>query len=189
MSSSRANLNDLGRNKTYVVLIIILIILSVIGLILFFQLPKPKIPSAVIPLDISPTVPIVDISPSTIPSVTPTPAFQTYTSEADNFTAIYDPGRKFYQDKEAGGNRYTFSSATGNIAVHVGKSWSWTYPDRQFSQSLLVSGRPTFIYEISTQTIVDFQSNDQNYTIQCVHQGDSARKAECQKFISDFKLN
>jgi len=96
---------------------------------------------------------------------------------------------RVYTDKESSGNRYTFYQPLGNIAVHVGTDWSWVYPNRQFSQSLLVSGYATFIYDIELQTIVDFQVGEQKFTIQCVHNADQVLKDDCQRFIADFKTN
>ena len=136
---------------------------------------------------IKPTsTPVPTMSPDSSP--TPSPATQTFTSSTDNFAVIYSSSRRLYQDTETSGRRYTFYSVAGNIAVHAGSAWSWTYPDRVFSTSVTISSHPTFIYEISTQTIVDFQVGDKYYTIQCVHNGSETLKAECTQFISDFKL-
>jgi hypothetical protein len=203
MSSTRANLDDLGHNSTYIVLTVVLIILSIVGVYLFFQLKKtdsfneiviPGVsPSPTISSQLSPSIePILSIEPtvSPLPQVqTPTPTIKEFTSDADGFNVSYMSDRTLYQDKERSGNRYTFYSPQGNIAVHAGPSWSWIYPDRQFSQSFLVSGYPTFIYDIDTQTIVDFQVGSKLYTIQCVHNGTPGLKAECQQFLQDLKLN
>lgn len=135
-------------------------------------------------LKISPT-------PSLIPTVTATTSSQlTYKSTQDGFSIDYSSLRKVYQDKETTGNRYTFSGPSGNFAVHVAPSgtWSWTNTDRNFSGSLIVSGQNTFRYDISTQTIVDLQSSTKNYTIQCIHVGKEALKTECEAFIKSFKL-
>lgn len=237
MTSNRANLNDSGRNYTYLFLTIVLVVLSVVGIFFFFRIRNTN-PTLTPPLvstptfipsptsevfNVTPTIydysptPIASISAKPSPSVkpssspkptstprptstpkltptaasspTPTPAFQTFTSDADKFTAIYQSNRKLYSDKESTGNRYTFYSTLGNFAVHVGSKWSWSYPTRDFSQTLLVSGYPTFVYEINTQTIVDFQVGDKLYTIQCVHNGQIDLKSECTKFLSDFKIN
>ena len=147
----------------------------------------PTISPTLIPTKaISPTSP-----PITPPTVSPaTGSTQTYTSQTDNFSVAYAATRQFYQDTEPSGNRYTFTLSSGNFAVHVSAppQWSWTHPDREFTNTLLVSGKPTFKYETATQTIVDLQSSTKNYTIQCIHNGISALKTECTQFINSFKL-
>lgn len=213
MTSNRANLNNLGNNSTYLVLAVILIILSVVGILLFFQIQKTN-PKSILVTDNLPTqnlpspIPSVSspsanvVSPTSVvttattsipqPSLSlpePTPTYKTYRNDTDKFTAIYQASRKLYSDVENTGNRYIFYSSLGNITVHVGPKWSWAYPDRQFSQSLLVSGYPTFIYDIDSQTITDFQVGQQLFTIQCIHHNVSSLKLECQQFLSDFKTN
>lgn len=113
-----------------------------------------------------------------------------YSSATDGFSVAYSAKRKLYQDTESSGNRYTFSSTSGNFAIHVSSSgiWSWVHPDRQFSQSFLIADQPTFRYDIAAQTIVDVQSSDKNYTLQCVHNGVASLKTECEAFMSSFKL-
>lgn len=144
-------------------------------------------PTATPKLTASPTE--IVVTPSLSLTAGPTPAYQTFTSSVDSFTAIYKSNRKFYQDTESSGNRYTFYSSSGNFAVHVGYSWSWTNPNRQFSQGLMVDGNSTSVYQIDSQTLVDFQVGGKDYTIQCIHNGSSVLKAECTQFINDFKIN
>jgi len=132
--------------------------------------------------------------PTKIPTLTPTSTVSAtldFSSPADAFSISYISSRKVYQDTESSGNRYTFYSISGNFAVHVGLNgkWAWTYPNRQFTEDLTIAGKPTFKYDISTQTIIDLQANDKNYTIQCVHNGKSALKTECESFYRSFKLN
>lgn len=215
MTPTRANLDDIGNKPTYIFLTIALLALSAVGIFLFFQIQKTDSTSSpapsVAPISIYPTaiptnpepslepfVPSVIPTPQTSliptrdplnPIMEPTPTFKTYTNSTDKFTAVYKSFRKLYIDTEASGNRYTFYSTSGNITVHVGPKWSWVYPDRQFSQSLLVSGYSTFIYETDSQTITDFQVGSQLFTIQCVHQNKADLKTECQQFLSDFKTN
>jgi len=130
--------------------------------------------------------------PTKTPTVTPVPSssIETFTSEKDGFSIDYSIKRKIYQDTESAGNRYTFYLSSGNFAVHVGLNgqWSWTHPDRQFDDNSLIAGQPSFRYDIAAQTIVDIQYNSKNYTIQCVHNGSSTLKTECEAFISSFKL-
>ncbi|HOR01790.1 MAG TPA: hypothetical protein PKZ92_00845 [Candidatus Woesebacteria bacterium] len=138
---------------------------------------------------------VISPTPTTVPTATPTKTpsagtTQTYTSQADNFSIVYSSSRQLYQDTEATGNRYTFTLASGNFAIHVSTppQWSWTHPNREFTDTFLISGKPTFRYDIATQTIVDLQSDTKNYTLQCVHNGVASLKTECDQFINSFKL-
>jgi hypothetical protein len=135
------------------------------------------------------------IKPTITPTVIPSPVSSSsaqlnFSSSEDAFSVVYNSLRKLYQDKETTGNRYTFYSISGNFAVHVAPSgtWSWTNTDRNFSSAFIVSGQNTYRYEIATQTIVDLQSGTKNYTIQCVHNGKESLKTECETFINSFKL-
>ncbi len=217
MNSSRANLNGSVRQTSYLLLSVILIIFSAagVGALLFLNSQKP-VPTVSAPVSPSPAPistpvsvptsvessastitaakkpspsPLVSPSVSSTPSASPSPTVLNFTSDEDKFSVAYQSSRRLYQDTESVGNRYTFYSSSGNIAVHVGSSWSWTYPDRQFTSSLTISTHPTFVYNITTQKIVDFQVGDRYYTIQCVHHNLDALKTECDQFISDFKIN
>lgn len=247
MDIERINLNDSNQNRLYIILTVILVILSIIGIILFFQIkktqskintlsqvptitptsiptekPSPTItntqakiatpsakatPSATLKATITPKAtatvklspsptttptpkPTVIPSPTVVPTITESPTnLINLEKTEDGFSVTYSNVRKLYQDTESSGNRYTFSSSKGNFAVHVGTNgWSWTYPDRQFSSNFLISGKPTFRYDVATQTIVDVENNNIKYTIQCVHNGNSALKTECEEFINSFKL-
>jgi len=136
-------------------------------------------------------------TPTKIPTITSTPIVSTtiglldFSSSIDGFSVNYNSSRKVYQDKESTGNRYTFYSISGNFAIHVATSgqWAWTNPNRKFTKDLLIAGQPTFKYDIPTQTIIDLQSGDQDYTIQCVHNGNATLKSECESFYTSFKLN
>lgn len=154
-------------------------------------------PIASVSSKITPTIAKITITPTKVPTKTPTAtpssttsSLETFTSDKDGFSIDYSTKRKLYQDIESAGNRYTFYLSSGNFAVHVGTNgqWAWTHPDRQFNDSSLVAGQPSFRYDIAAQTIVDVQYNNKNYTIQCVHNGSSALKTECEAFISSFKL-
>lgn len=118
----------------------------------------------------------------------PTPQFQNFTSSYDKFSVTYTSDRKLYEDKEGSGTRYTFYRKSGNISVHVGPGWSWSHPDRNFTSDFLVSGQPTFRYDITAQTIVDVQYGGLNYTIQCIHNSTTVNKEECEAFLESFKL-
>ncbi len=125
-------------------------------------------------------------APTLLP--TPTPFITTYVSESDKFQVQHSSNRQVYTDPESSGTRYTFYQKSGNIAVHVGTDWSWSHPSRVFSDTYLVSDRPAFRYEINTQTIVDFETDELKYTIQCVHSGQQVQKDECEQFIHLFEL-
>jgi len=147
---------------------------------------------------ISPTkVPTKIPTPSPTKTITPTKSTTSsstgqkdYSNSTDGFSISYSSSRVFTQDTEASGNRYTFSSSVGNFAIHVSSSgeWAWTHSGRQFSSDFTVSGQPTFRYDIATQTIVDLQSSDKNYTLQCIHNGKESLKTECESFLASFKL-
>lgn len=196
----------------FLFLTVIFLSLSVVGLYMYLQLPRE---TAVVktfeaePTVFIPTPTIVDVSvsptsklsptrkPSPVPQVTdyqsqitivPTPTFKTLTMDEEKFSVVYPSYRILYHDIEGSGNRYTLYSASGNIAIHVGSDWSWTYPERQFTTGLTISGQPTFVYDISSQTIVDFQKGGLNYTVQCVHNNSQSLKDECSQLLKDFKL-
>jgi len=113
-----------------------------------------------------------------------------YESQEDAFSVSYNINRQLHQDTEFSGNRYTFVNKAGNFAIHVSPKdkWSWTHPNRQFTSTLLVSGKNTFRYDIASQTIIDLQSADNNYTLQCIHNGLESLKTECDQFVSSFQL-
>ena len=129
-------------------------------------------------------------TPKNSEPVESTPTLTSYESTEDGFSIDYLSSRKVYPDSESSGRRYTFYLASGNFAVHVGldDQWAWTTSDRNFSGDFLVAGQNTYRYDISTQTIIDLQYNDKNYTIQCVHNGKESLKTECEEFISSFQF-
>lgn len=138
---------------------------------------------------------IVPIQRSTpTPTKIPTPKSvsysdaSTFTNTENNFSIKYLSNRKVYPSKEEFGNRYTFYNTLGNFAVHVTQSgtWSWTNTGRNFSSDFPIAGQNTYRYDISTQTIVDIQSETKNYTLQCVHNGLTSLKSECEEFIKSF---
>lgn len=239
MDSNRVNL-DAKNKTTYIVLSIILLILSTVGILLFFQIIKTRnqeniednsnkyvsnptsVPTiTAVPTQASPSAKLsptakpttatssakltptvkptltpkptttIIVTPTLAPSVTPVSGVLIdYNNSTDKFSVSYKSTRKFYQDTESSGNRYTFTNPSGNFAIHVSDSgtWSWIHPDRNFSSAFTVAGQNTFRYDISTQTIVDLQSSDKNYTIQCVHNGAASLKTECEEFLKSFKF-
>lgn len=207
MATNRTDLDRPASTTSYLILTIILVILSLAGLYLLFQLKKPISPELVeVPTPtyiakptieeiITPTTiasksaePTTILKPTISKSVEPTPTYLNYQSPSDGFQATYSSLRKLYQDTEFSGNRYTLYLSSGNIAVHVGTQWSWTNPNRQFSSDFLVAGQPTFVYGISTQRIVDIEAGNTKYTIQCVHNARQPLIEECDQFLKDFKI-
>jgi hypothetical protein len=211
MQPNRTDLNRIGQKRLYQTTSLVLISLSligVIGLLLFLKvrsnpnvlppgsIPYPSPQLAISPTDLppdllpspEPTAPLPDTTTPTIPPNPSSPSAQFFQSEVDKFRIYYSPARKLYQDKENTGNRYTFYAPKSTITVHVGSNWSWVPPRRQFTADLLVSGQPTYRYDINQQTIVDFEVNGLKYTIQCFHNTDPIVKTECSQFLSDFSL-
>lgn len=204
----------MNQNRIYIVLTLLLISLSLGGLIYFYRPTTPPTlleemvatptevvseevpvitegsneqssPSEQIPSS-EPTAVISD--PSDTPEVTPTPTVFTLTSLQFGFEAPYASSRKLYESPENGGTRYTLYSPSGNITVHAGSRWSWLHPGREFNSDFVMAGQPTFVYKISSQTLVDIEVGDTKITIQCVHGGKQSLIDECQKFLSDFRL-
>jgi len=136
---------------------------------------------------LKPTTPASSSASPTIASAS-AGAFVNYQNAPDNFSVTYSSSRQFYKDTEFSGNRYTFYNLKGNIAIHVGSVWSWTHPDRAFTNNLLVDGHNTFRYDIDSQTLIDIQDKTKNYTIQCVHNGNTSLKTECTQFLQSFKF-
>lgn len=104
------------------------------------------------------------------------------------FESVYSPDRKLYIENEYSGVRYVLYRSDSKITVHTGNSWSWVHPGRSLTHTGVVPGQKTFTYEIGSQKIVDFAIGSKKYTIQCVHNGVSEFKEECDKFLKNFKL-
>ncbi|MFA5828756.1 MAG: hypothetical protein WC841_05380 [Candidatus Shapirobacteria bacterium] len=160
MDTSRANLDQLQSNKRYLSLSAVFVILSLIGIFLFFKIkstqdnivtpPEPPLVFEENPQSATPSpefVPSVSETPSEFPATSsplpspedspaptltpgPTPAFQTYDGTEDGFTLSYMSDRKVYKIAEPTGHRIAFYRIGGNIAVHVGSDWSWENPGR-----------------------------------------------------------
>jgi hypothetical protein len=132
-------------------------------------------------------------TPTTIPTLVPTSApssTTTFTDTDKTFSLKYNSSRVLYQDNTSLAKRYTFYLPTSSFALHIASDggWAWTNPSRQFTDTFTVADQPTFRYDIKTQTIVDLQFNDMNYTLQCVHNGKEALMTECEQFIESFDL-
>ncbi len=196
-----------NRQSLYAFLALIFLILSVVLFYLFY-LSRSKPPAFVVS---PPSVtPIATINITSVPSASPSPVASIDTtlspapgipqdtgatlfplifkSDEDNFSVSYSPLRTLYQDKFGSANRYTFYSPAGSFAIHVGSNWSWVHPDRQFNSNLIVAGQNTFVYNINLQTIIDIDSGDRKYTIQCVHNAKDDLKNECAKFTNSFRF-
>jgi len=104
------------------------------------------------------------------------------------FASVYSPDRKLYIEKEYSGTRYVLWRSDSKITVHVGNSWSWVHPRRDLTKTGVVPGQKTFEYNIGSQRIVDFIDGGKKYTVQCVHNGNTGNKAECDKFLKNFKI-
>lgn len=206
------------KNSLYLVLTIIFVILSVIGIYFLYQIINnnqknnstsntsntqatiTSVPTTSNIVVANPTIATessvasdsakTTLTPTKIPSPTPTLVLTTFKSDDDGFSAEYSVKRKLYQDTESSGNRYTFYLDSGNFAVHVAfdDQWAWVNPSREFDSDFTVADQDSFVYETSTQKIVDFQSDDKNYTIQCIHNGLESLKSECEEFIQNFQL-
>lgn len=167
----------MSKNTLYLILALIFLSASAYGIFSLYRKPK-LLDTSVIPTPTTNysydfnTVP----QEPTIPS--PSPSFQKYTGST--FTVTYGPNRKLIIENEPSGKRYVFYSSAGNITLHVGSKWSWQHPGRQLT--------PTFRYDTSTQTLIDLQKDDLNYTIQCVHGGSETLKSECDQFIANFQF-
>ena len=191
--AERTNLIPQYNPIKYILGSISLIILTIGGILWLRKDGKTEAPATVLEEDKKEEYIVSPTPTEIIPSIIATPSIEeniikTFVSENDFFKVEYQGKRKLYQDKEDSGKRYTFYDVSGNITVHVGTNWSWTYPDRVFSETLLVDGQNTFVYETSSQKIIDFEKNTKRYTIQCVHGGTIEIKDECQKFIDGFKF-
>lgn len=138
-------------------------------------------------ITITPTIATSEAMASPNAVTSPTlKAIEVFESQEGGFGAKYKSTRKVYEENESSGKRYIFYSNNGNITVHAGNAWSWINSGRTFSETLLVGGEKTYIYEISNQKIVDLQKGDKKYTIQCVHNTVNELKIECDKFLADF---
>jgi len=207
MDTNRANLDQLQSNTKYIILTVILIILSIIGVFLFFKIRTVKNEPVEVEPTVVPTVEpvstiiieeptggeLVESTPSEITEAppeapTPTPAFQTYDGAEDGFTLSYMSDRKVYKITESTGHRIAFYRIGGNIAVHVGNDWSWSHPGREFNGTFTLSGEPAFRYDITAQTLIDVKYKDRFYTIQCLHNSDENLKSECEQLITSFKF-
>jgi hypothetical protein len=188
----RSNLDSRENPIKYILGALLLLAISGIGIFYLTSESAKHSTEQNVVEKILPTVTVevlTTISPTAAKTVTPTPkAIENFVSTDEGFSVDYNGERKQYQENEGSGKRYIFYSTLGNITVHVGKSWSWLYPERTFTDDLLVSGEKSFVFENKEQKIVDVEKNNRKYTIQCVHNGSQKLKTECDKFLVDFKF-
>lgn len=112
-----------------------------------------------------------------------------FSSSTDKFEVRYQSYRKLFQDVSSQNHRYVFTEPnSANFVVHVGQTWSWIHPNRQFGNDFKIADKPTFKYETTSQIVVDLENGGNLYTLQCVHNGNEKLKTECQEFMSSFKL-
>ncbi|MBU1117639.1 hypothetical protein KKD37_01615 [Patescibacteria group bacterium] len=194
--AQRTNLTTKSRTGKYILGFIFLSLLSVGGIYwLSSNKNKVEVPIEREEIAVTPATVVEEeaeaekVEKEVAPLATPTAKLiEEFRSESDAFAVSYKGSRKLYQDTESSGRRYTFYDYAGNIVVHVGKSWSWLYPERTYTDKLLVDGENSFVYEISNQKIVDVEINGLKYTIQCIHNSKEDLKTECEEFIENFKF-
>lgn len=193
-------MTPISKNNLYLILAIIFLTVSVIGVYrLYSHLSPATLTDDTTPIPTSsraytdqsdydydsPT--LAPTSVISMDEVEPTPAHLQYTG--DTFKVTYPSYRQLTIENESFGKRYVFYSSKGNITLHAGTSWSWSHPGRTFSTDLTIASQPTFRYDTTTQTIVDFQVDDLKYTIQCVHNANSDLQSECDQFIANFQFS
>lgn len=196
--AERANLNNNNGKGKYIWGMIMLWILSGAGIWWLSNKENPQKRESEIVVENKNTMPesLITVSPEPTIALSPTkteatPSVKTkeeFRSEEEAFWVSYDSRRRLYQTTEASGKRFTFYSYDGNITVHTGNKWSWVYPERNFSEALLVDGEKSFVYEMETQKIIDVERGEKKYTIQCVHNDKIELKEECEEFVKNFKF-
>lgn len=200
----RTKLTEENKKSKYLIISIILLLLSMGGIFYLIlgnkknvtenEKQKPQIVEPTLSRP-SPT-PIINetvIIPTgaTVASETATPIPSNelnYANPEYNFFVIYSNKRKLYPEEEASGKRFNFYSNEGSITLHAGEKWSWQYPERNFTSTLLVGGVNSFIYKAEKQRLVDFEKGTFKYTIQCIHDNKKELEEECDKFIADFRF-
>jgi len=198
--SERTNLNISEKPTKYIVGSILLLVLSAIGVFVLNEWSKKEVKKDLVDNQIinekvkveeetNESTEIPEFSPGASESTTLVPSVnlvESFENSMGKFGVKYDGKRKVYEENEISGKRYVFFSPSGNITVHVGKTWSWINSGREFTDSLLIGGEKSYVYEITNQKIVDIEKDEDKYTIQCVHNALQEIKEECEKFLSDF---
>jgi len=141
--------------------------------------------------------PIIEATPSATTSISPTneptptpnkPVLLTFTNDTSTFKIDYWSTRTLFEDHTDTKKRFVFVHPQGNFVVHVGQTdWAWVHSGRELTDKFKMYGKPTFVFETTSQKIVDFTSDSAQYfTIQCVHNGLPDLISECDQFISSF---
>jgi hypothetical protein len=159
--------------KNYIIAGIILIGLSILG---FWWLKDTKNistgdeESIVIPTSSSKTNAKPTIKPTLVPTIKPSLSYNGHLKVVeDGFEAFFAKNREVYKEYESTGVRYPLWRKDSIITVHVSRgNWCWLHPGRNFSSTEKVAGRETFVYNISSQKLVDVENNGKKYTIQCL---------------------
>lgn len=166
---------------------------------------KPTSVEVVTPMPTQTPEPTLDISPTSAPkntpspksqitptiTLTPTPAepyLKTYQNDDLKFKVQYLSTRTIFEDHTSTTNRFVFVKPEGNFVVHVGKNdWTWVHSGRELTSKFTVLGKPTFIFDTTSQKLIDIKSDSGLFfTIQCVHNGVEDLKTECSEFIKSL---
>ncbi|HBP51539.1 MAG: hypothetical protein US68_C0010G0051 [Candidatus Shapirobacteria bacterium GW2011_GWE1_38_10] len=190
--TQRTNLTTKHNPIKYVLGSILLLTISGLGIVWMGQDKNESVIEETI-VSKTPTVIIekeeLVTTATTVATIVPTiKLIESYENPDDGFAVKYENKRKLLIENEESGKRFVFSNSLGNITVHVGKKWSWLTSERIYTDNLLIDGEKSYVYEISNQKIVDVEKNDNKYTIQCVHNGRTELKIECEKFLENFQF-
>ena len=137
----------------------------------------------------------INLSPSpqdssTATPTSATPVLKTYQNSQYQFKVNYWPSRSLFEDQTTDSHRFVFVHPQGNFVIHIGQTtWAWLHTGRELTNTFPMFGKPTFVFQTSSQKIVDFTSDSAQYfTIQCVHNGLADLISECNDFISSFSF-
>ena len=208
-TNSRADLNKLGgKTPPYFLFFILSLIFIVLSLLAYnYALSRlstemtiyntshlePTINPIVTPEPsfIPVASPSADTTPSPIDEPTPTPDkpyLNTYQDTKYLFKIDYWSTRTLFEDHTDTDSRFVFVNPQGNFVVHVGLTdWAWTHSGRELTTKYTLLGQPTFVYETTSQKVVDLNSpSGLFFTLQCVHNGLPDLVKECDQFIKSF---
>ncbi len=151
--------------------------------------PQPTVTPSQTPVETEPTAPEATTSPKVLPTPTPeAPYLKTYQNDQFKFKVDYWSTRTLFTDQTSTTNRFVFTHPDGNFVVHLGQAdWTWVHSGRELTSKFTLLGQPTFVFETTSQKLVDFKSpSGLFFTIQCVHNGLEALITECDQFIQSF---
>lgn len=217
-TQSRHDLNKLSPNKpSYFILFVLSLVFIVSGVFIYNYVSKnlsrkltdqniqkiyptsTQIPTSAVNSSPSPIPTDTGSSPSAKPSspttveLSPTPStpyLKTFSSSDLNFKIDYLSTRQLFQDDSSVASRFVFVHPDGNFVVHVGfNDYTWTHSGRVFSDELILVDKQTFVFDTTSQKVVDLKTDDgYYYTLQCVHNGKQDLIDECQDFINSFSF-